>query len=277
MKYKYLLICGVLSFMSCDNDESIQKDEFNDLVLIGLKGNIKTRTANYYRYVVMENNGVKATGLIDQHVDNYNTAGFLTGTVNNSAVVTSINWSKNKDDEDILIVSGIGTNLVWEQIYTLDDRNRITEKVTREVDFETYVGDFYLNVYSDTVSYAFLQLFFDVQIGDPLSSTVTEFFEKEVIAYDDINRTATAITYMSEDGNTYKEDCKTIYKLNEYGRIDKDSEYEEYKALKSFEDTPSVEKVVKRDEKGNIIEMYTIRNGEKKQIQNYVLYSYTYY
>ena len=157
MKYKYLLLCGVLSFMSCDNDESIQKkDEFNDLVLIGLKGNIKTRTANYYHYVVMENNGVKATGLIDQLVDNYNTAGFLTETVNNSAVVTSIRWSKNKDDEDILIVSETDTKPVWEQTYTLDDRNRITEKLTREVDYETYVGDFYINVYSDTVPYAFL-------------------------------------------------------------------------------------------------------------------------
>ena len=82
---------------------------------------------------------------------------------------------------------------------------------------------------------------------------------------------------MSEDGSTYEEILKTIYKLNEYGRIDKDSEYEEYKVLKSFEDTPSVEKVVKRDEKGNIIEMYTIRYGNITQIQNYVLYSYTYY
>ena len=276
MKYKYLLLCGLLSFIACNNDEPIQKEDFNDLVFSGLKGNIKTRTTNYYRYVVMENNEVKATGLIDQHVDNYDTAGFLTKTVNNSAVVTSISWSKNRED-DILVVSGIDAKPVWEQTYTLDDKNRIIEKVTKEADYETHVGDFYLNVHSDTVSYAFLQLFFDVQIGDPLFLTVTEFFEKEIITYDDIHRTATAITYISEDGNTYEEERKIIFKLNEYGRIDKDSEYEEYKVLKSFEDIPSVEKVVKRDEKGNIIEMYTIRYGDKIQIQNYVSYSYIYY
>ena len=289
MNLRWFLALSVvvgMSFSSCSkDDDKMTQDEMlnellsngNDRLLNGLKGDVKTQTTTDYLYFTWENNAVKASVPTGQYIDSYNQAGFLTSYISKSAVVTSIKWAKNNNNADVIVITGREMKPNYETTYTLDSKNRVTERISKSTSYETKIGGYYnISAYKDTILYSSISSYYSVSINDAMSSTSTTSYYKNITTYDDEAGTATVIESESDDGNTYEDVRKTVYKLNEYGRIDED-EYEIYET-KSFEDKPTYKGVVIRDEKGNAIEEYEIRqDGDDVQVYYYRTNTYTYY
>ena len=272
----------IVSFSSCKDDKMSQEEMYSELVqngtdwvLYGLKGKVETMTQSQYSDVSWKEGAVVKGKENYRSITNFSPQGFITGGSYQSLVVVAIEWAKDDDGKDVVVVKS-EFKTTGKSTYTLDSKHRETESVNEWINYSAKIGNYGISSWSDTIPLSNLN---GVKVGDELVTEQKPSSPSKVTyTYDDANKTVTCTNYSyNESSKSFEITSKTEYPLDENGRII--PLYENEEGRKALDANYNDYKVIaNRDDKGNIAEKYQLyTSGNITSINTYSTYTYTYY